>query len=214
MNELIERFLDLPPRQRVMVLVGSVASLFFLYAYFLYWPRSDQIEEEQRQVEDLRRDRDKKVAMVKNLERTRQEVAQLDGDLKTAAAQLPTTKEIPDLLSTISSEGREVGLEIIQFKERPERFEEFYAEVPVDIRVRGSYHQVASFFDKVGHMARIVNVSEVGIKSPAKDPRESANLDTSCAAVTFRFLDDAERERIAKQKEKEKKGGGPKHESN
>jgi type IV pilus assembly protein PilO len=135
-------------------------------------------------------------------------VAQLDGDLKTAAAELPTTKEIPDLLSNISSLGRESGLEIMQFKQRPEQFEDFYAQVPVDIVVRGAYHQVGAFFDKVGRMARIVNVTNVAIKSPTKADSDSVTLDTSCAAVTFRFLDEAERERIAKQKEKEKKEAG------
>ncbi len=210
MNEMLERLLELPPRQRVMLLVGGVALLFFFYAYFLYWPRSAMIADKQQQRDDLKKDRDRKAAMVANLEQARKDVAQLDGDLKTAAAQLPTTKEIPDLLSNISSSGRESGLEIMQFKQRPEQFQDFYAEVPVDILVRGNYHQVAAFFDKVGHMARIVNVSNVGIKRPPKDTGDAVTLDTSCAAVTFRFLDDAERERIAKQKEKEKKEGGAK----
>jgi len=206
MNELLERLLDLPPRQRVLLLVGSVALLFFLYAYFLYWPRSALITEKEQRRADLVRDRDRKAAMVANIERTRKEVAQLDGDLRKAVAQLPDTKEIPDLLSSISSLGRESGLEVIQFRQGPERFEEFYAEVPVDIVVRGTYHQVASFFDRVGHMARIVNVANVNVKGPAKVESESIVLDTSCVAVTFRFLDEAERERIAKQKEKEKGG--------
>jgi type IV pilus assembly protein PilO len=206
MNELLERLLDLPPRQRVLLLVGSVALLFFLYAYFLYWPRSALLTEKDQRRADLVRDRDRKAAMVANIERTRKEVAQLDGDLRKAVAQLPDTKEIPDLLSSISSLGRESGLEVIQFRQGPERFEEFYAEVPVDIVVRGTYHQVASFFDRVGHMARIVNVANVNVKGPAKAESESIVLDTSCVAVTFRFLDEAERERIAKQKEKEKGG--------
>jgi type IV pilus assembly protein PilO len=132
----------------------------------------------------------------------------LDGDLKRAIAQLPDTKEIPDLLSTISSLAREAGLEIIQFKQRPEQYQEFYAAVPVDILVRGAYHQVASFFDQVGRMARIVNVTDVGMKSPQRPQGDSVPLDTSCVAVTFRFLDEAERERLAKQREQEK-GGKP-----
>ncbi|HVO28285.1 MAG TPA: type 4a pilus biogenesis protein PilO [Candidatus Margulisiibacteriota bacterium] len=206
MNDLLERILDLPPRQRVLALVGGVALLFFVYAYFLYWPRSAEIDEKEQHKAELTSDRDRKKAMVANLERTRKEVAQLDGDLRKAVAQLPDTKEIPDLLSSISSLGRESGLEIIQFRQRPEKFEEFYAEVPVDILVKGTYHQVAAFFDKVGHMARIVNVSNVTTKSPAKIEAEAIELDTACVATTFRFLDEAERERIAKQKEKEKGG--------
>jgi type IV pilus assembly protein PilO len=206
MNDLLERILDLPPRQRVLLLVGGVALLFFTYAYFLYWPRSAQIDDKEQRKADLTLDRDRKKTLVANLERTRKEVAQLDGDLRKAVAQLPDTKEIPDLLSSISSLGRESGLEILQFRQRPEKFEEFYAEVPVDILVRGTYHQVAAFFDKVGHMARIVNVTNVNTKSPAKIEGEALELDTACVAVTFRFLDEAERERIAKQKEKEKGG--------
>ena len=64
---------------------------------------------------------------------------ELEGGLKQAVAQLPDTKEIPDLLSGISSMAREAGLEIVQFKQRPEVYKEFYAEVPVEILVRGTY---------------------------------------------------------------------------
>lgn len=204
MNALLERLLELPPRQRVLLLVGGVAFLFFLYAYFLYWPRNALIAAQETQRDQAREERTRKAALVANLDATRADVAQLDGDLKKAVAELPDTKEIPDLLSNISSLGRESGLEIIQFKQRPERFEEFYAAVPVDILVRGTYYQVAAFFEKVGQMARIVNVSDVSIRSAARVNGNTVMLDTSCAAVTFRFLDEAERERIAKQKEKEK----------
>ncbi len=204
MDALLERLLELPPRQRVLLLVGGTAFLFFLYAYFLYWPRNVQIADLETQRDQARQERTRKAALAANLDKTRADVARLEGDLKKAVAQLPDTKEIPDLLSNISSLGRESGLEIIQFKQRPERFEEFYAAVPVDILVRGTYYQVAAFFDKVGQMARIVNVADVSIKSPPRVTGEVVTLDTSCAAVTFRFLDEAERERLAKQREKEK----------
>ncbi len=208
MNALIERLLELPPRQRILAIVGAVAAVVLLYAYFLYWPREAQIEEKTKQVENLRRDRDRKAALVGNIEAARKEVQKLDGDLRAAVAQLPDTKEIPELLSAVSSLGIESGLEIVQFKQREEEYADFYARVPVDIVVRGTFHQVVSFFDKVGRMPRIVNVSEVSIKAPERIEGNEVLLDTSCAAVTFRFLDDAERERLAKQREREK-GGKP-----
>lgn len=206
MNDLLERIFELPARQRMLILVGGVALVFLAYAYFLYWPLSADIAARERQRDDLVHDRTRKLALVANLDRARADVARLNGDLRAALAQLPDTKEIPDLLSSISSLGRESGLEIIQFKQRPEQFEDFYAAVPVDILVRGAYTQVAAFFDKVARMARIVNVTNVAIKSAAKADGDVVPLDTSCAAVTFRFLDEAERARIAKQKEKEKAG--------
>jgi type IV pilus assembly protein PilO len=203
MNQLLERLLELPPRQRILLLVGSVAFLFFAYGYLIYSPRSAAIVEKERTQDGLRHERDRKAALAADLDRARAEVVKLNGDLRAAIAQLPDTKEIPDLLSNVSSLGRESGLEIIQFKQRQEQFEDFYAAVPVDILVRGTYSQVATFFDKVSRMARIVNVTNVAIKGAAQPQGEGVTLDTSCAAVTFRFLDEAERERIAKQKEKE-----------
>jgi type IV pilus assembly protein PilO len=208
MNELLERFLELPPRQRALLLGTGLLLLFFFYGYFWYAPRNAMIAQKEAQRDQLQKDRDRKAALVANLAHTRAEVARLTGDLKTAAAQLPTTKEIPDLLSNVSSLGRESGLDIVQFRQRPEQLKDFYAEVPVDIVVRGTYNQVVAFFDKVAHMARIVNVTDVNIKSPPTiaDP---VTLDTACTAVTFRFLDEAERARIAKQKALQKKGGKP-----
>jgi type IV pilus assembly protein PilO len=204
MNELLDRLFELPPRQRLLLLAGSVGVLLFAYMYFLYWPRSEQITQLEQQRDQVRLDRDRKAKMLANLDETRKQVADLEAELKMAVAQLPDTKEIPDLLSTVSSLGRESGLEIIQFKQRPEQYEEFYAVVPVDIAVRGTYNQIASFLDSVGQMARIVNVTDVHMKSPPKLEGAVVPLDTSAVAVTFRFLDEAERERIAKQKEKEK----------
>lgn len=204
MNEYVERFFDLPPRRRLLLLIGTVGILMFLYLYFSFWPRSERVTSLELQRDQVQADRDRKAKMLANLEETRKQVAELEAELKMAVAQLPDTKEIPDLLSTVSSLGRESGLEIIQFKQRPEQYEEFYAVVLVDITVRGTYNQIATFVDSVGHMARIVNVSDVHMKSPPKLEGNLVALDTSAVAVTYRFLDDAERERIAKQKEKEK----------
>ena len=209
MNEYIERLLDLPPRQRLLLLIGVMVALLGSYAFFVFMPRSERIVALEQQREQVQRDRDRKAALLANLEQTRQEVASLDAELRLAVAQLPDTKEIPDLLSTISSLGREAGLEITQFKQRPEQYEEFYAAVPVDIVVRGTFHQVAAFLDSVARMARIVNIADVHMKAPPKIENSSVELETTAVAVTFRFLDEAERERIAKQREKEKKSPSP-----
>jgi type IV pilus assembly protein PilO len=73
------------------------------------------------------------------------------------------------------------------------------------VLVRGGYHQVATFFDRVGQLDRIVNVSEISMKSPKLEGR-SLVVETACSAVTFRFLDEAERARVAREKaEQEKK---------
>ena len=207
MNELFDRIMDMPVRQRVLLLVGSVFLLFFLYGYLLYLPRNAEIEEKDENLVALEKDRDRKAALVANLPQLRQEVADLNAALKKAVAQLPDTKEIPDLLSGISAVARESGLEIQQFRQKSENYQDFYAEVPVEILVKGTYWQVEQFFKKVADLTRIVNVGDIGIKAPTLIENDPVQLQTSCAATTFRFLDEEERERIKKEREKKAKEG-------
>jgi type IV pilus assembly protein PilO len=206
MTELFDRILDMPVRQRVLLLVAIVFLVFGGYAYLIYWPRADEITEKEQTVESLRQDRDRKAALVANLAQAKLDVAELNAALKHAIAQLPDTKEIPDLLSGISAVAREAGLEIQQFKQKPEVYQDFYAEVPVEILVRGAYWQVESFFQRVSDLTRIVNVGNIGIKAPPLIESDPVKLQTSCAATTFRFLDEEERARIAKEREKKKEG--------
>ena len=206
MNELFDRIMDMPVRQRVLLLVGSVFLLFFLYGYLLYLPRNAEIEEKEENLVALEKDRDRKAALVANLPQLRQEVADLNAALKKAVSQLPDTKEIPDLLSGISAVARESGLEIQQFRQKQETYQDFYAEVPVEILVKGSYWQVEQFFKKVADLTRIVNVGDIGIKAPTLIENDPVQLTTSCAATTFRFLDEEEREKIRKEREKKEKG--------
>src|SRR5262245_17951017 len=159
MNQLVERILEMPARQRTMLLVGAVGLLFYAYASLLYWPRSTEIEEKQNQLVALKADRDRKAKLAANLEEARQAVDELKGALKEAIAQLPDTKEIPDLLSNVSDAGRASGLEVVQFRQKPEQYQDFYAEVPVEILVRGTYFEVEAFLERVAKLTRIVNVS-------------------------------------------------------
>lgn len=206
-DRIFDRIMDMPIRQRVLLLGGSVFLLFFAYGYLLYLPRNADIQMKETNLVALRQDRDRKLALVADLPRARQQVAELTAALKEAVAQLPGTKEIPDLLSGISAVARESGLEIQQFRQKPENFQEFYAEVPVEILVRGTYWQVEAFLKRVSDLTRIVNVSDIGIKAPALIENDPVRLQTACAATTFRFLDEAERQRLAK--EREKKEGKP-----
>jgi type IV pilus assembly protein PilO len=208
MRDYIERFFELETRQRIMVCALAVVLVSTGYWYFVYAGRSAEMAETMQKIENLREQRDTKQKLVANIDDARAAVRELQASVNQAEVQLPDKKEIPDLLSAISSAGRESGLEVMLFRQKPERFQDFYAEVPVDVLVRGNYHQVATFFDRVGQLARIVNVSDISMKEP-KDENGTMIIDTSCSAVTFRFLDEAERERVAKQKaEAAKKEGG------
>lgn len=205
MNDLMDRFFDLERRQRLIVSAVAVLLVFGVYYWLVYSGRRTEMVETQAKIADLREQKDRKEKLIANLAQTREQVRELTAQVREAEVRLPDQKEIPDLLSSVSSAGRESGLEIMLFRQKGERFQDFYAEVPVEVLVRGNYHQVATFFEKVSRLDRIVNVSDIAMKGP-QDDSVGLIVDTSLSAVTFRFLDEAERERIAKEKaEKEKK---------
>ncbi|OGP53470.1 MAG: hypothetical protein A2X89_02135, partial [Deltaproteobacteria bacterium GWD2_55_8] len=162
-------------------------------------PRSDEISKLTQEVESQRNERDKKKKEAANIPKLKEQMARLDGRLKEAVAQLPDRKEIPDLLSSISNKVKESGLDILIFRPRAENIQEFYAEIPVDIVVRGGFHNVATFFDEVGRFNRLVNIANIELRNP-KAKEDQVIMDVSTVATTFRFLDEAERGKIAAER--------------
>jgi type IV pilus assembly protein PilO len=204
MNDLLERLFALSPQMRLGVYIGSTLLLALIYWNFFYSPMSAALQEKTGRVQDLETQHSKKTRMVAQLEALRKEVKELDGKLREAIAQLPDQKEIPDLLSTVSSLGRESGLEILLFRQKPEVLQDFYAEVPVEMLMKGTYAQLDEFFAKVGKLNRIVNVKDISMKTPVVTEGRVL-LSTNCNAVTFRFLSEEERARIAAERAKKER---------
>lgn len=196
MNAILDRILDLPRTQKIAILVAIIVGLLALDYTSLYAPRSERITELTEQVHSLSTEREKKAKLAADLPKLKQLHEQLDGLLKQAITQLPERREIPDLLSNISTKAKESGLEIVIFRPRPENAKDFYAEIPVDITVRGGFHHVAMFFDEVSRLSRLVNLTNIDMKSP-KPEGERVVMEVSTLATTFRFLDDAERSKAA-----------------
>lgn len=199
MNELFERLFELEGPRRIAVYGGLVAVILGLYWYFFFAPSQALIDERTKLVEDKQTEKSTKTRMIARLPQIQEEVKHLEAQLRAALSQLPDQKEIPELLSTVSTVGREAGLEILVFRQRPENLKDFYAEVPVEMVMRGNYRQVTSFLDAVGKLNRIVNVTNISLKNPIIRP-DGVIIDTSCTSVTFRFLSEEERAKIAAQK--------------
>ena len=195
MSEWLERFLELESKQKLAILAG--VPLLVLVAFFLLvlGPRMARTAEMNQRIEGMLEDRARKQAETADLEERARQVAALDRDLTLAMTQLPDEKELPDLLSAISNLGRESGLDILVFRQRPETYQQFYARVPVEMEVRGTYHQVAGFLDRVGRLDRIVNVSDIVVTDPEPEDGEML-LRANTRVTTFRFLDEAERKQL------------------
>jgi type IV pilus assembly protein PilO len=201
LNQILDAILERSTAQKVAILGVSVILIAALYYSFLFSPKADELAKLADSVEIARNEKTVKTQKAANLSRLRQDLQRLDAELKKAIAQLPEKKEIPELLSSISSKAQQSGLDVLLFRPRPESYQEFYAEVPVDITVKGNFHNTVNFFDDVGRMERLVNIDNIGFKNPTVSG-DSVVLETTSVATAFRFLDEAERKKVAEEKAK------------
>lgn len=201
MNQLIDKILELPKLQKIAILAVVIILAAALYYSFMHVPLGDQIAKLDDSVEIAKNEKLTKLQKAASLPRLRQDLARLDLELKRAVAQLPDRKEVADLLSSITAKAQSAGLDVLVFRPRAETLQEHYAEVPVDITVKGNYHEMIDFFDNVGRLDRLINIDNIGFKNPTVNG-DRVFVETTTVATAYRFLNEAERKKVAEEKAK------------
>jgi type IV pilus assembly protein PilO len=194
MNPQVEKILKLPLYQRVLILVVFLSLLVGAFVYFIYNPAREDLAQKQKQNDKLLVELQESRRIANNLPRFKAEYEAMKEQLDLALNELPNKKEIPSLLRNIAGLARDNGLEVLQFKPENESPKNFYAEVPVSLDLKGSYHQMALFCQAVSNMARIVNIKDIKLGKP-KQEDGSTLLSISCRAVTYRFLETSSAEK-------------------
>lgn len=204
MHPIIENFLD----RSTLHKAGIVAILALVCGGSFYQFMLSPYLEEQAQLTENRTTLEQQLAtekrIAKNLPKYEQEVKELEVRLRLALQELPDRKQIDQLLAGVSDLARKAGLEVTLFKPESVVPRDFYEEVPVAMTVEGSYHQVATFFDEVGRMDRIVNIRGIEMVNSKSGDKEMS-LKANCSAVTYRFLDESERAKLNAQDQSKKK---------
>ena len=170
-------------------ILGIIILLIVLVlGQYLLLPAYEKLDAKDQEYTKLEQDLNEKKRVAQDPKVFEAKLESVKRDLEIKKAQLPDKKEIPQLLTTISSLGKESGLSFLLFRPKPEVPKEFYAEIPVEIKVEGGYQEVASFFSRVGNLDRIVNITNVIMEKP-KDQGGKMILTTSCLATTFMFIE-------------------------
>ncbi len=159
------------------------------YVYFFYTPMSKSLTAVRDQQHNLERKLREVQAVAGNLESYQQKIADLEEQLAIALRQLPNSKELPVLLTDISSLGKNAGLDFKAFRPSTEVRKDFYAEVPIEIEFIGNFHEVVRFFDEVSRLPRIVNVGKLEVEIGHEDT-VTTTLRVKGEARTFRFLEE------------------------
>ena len=176
-------------------------------AYFVFWQsQTEQIEKGRQDVEKQKETFLEKKKLAVNLEAYKQQRAEIEQSFGALLKQLPNKSEMDALLIDINQAGLGRGLAFELFKPaEKENFTEFYAELPVHIKVTGNYHDLGAFASDVAKMPRIVLLTDLKIDPPSKE----GTLAMEAVAKTYRYLDEEE---VTKQKKaaKEKAAKGAK----
>jgi type IV pilus assembly protein PilO len=175
-----------PVRQAMAPAIGLLVLAAYLYLFL--FPANAELEGLRGQAKAKQIELSKAESVAENLPAFEKQLKNLEAELKVALRQLPDSKEIPGLLTDISTLGKNAGLDIKKFKPNDEIPRGFYAEVPLEIAFTGTFHQVVTFFDLVAKLPRIVNVGELLIEIE-KENAEETTLKVTGKATTFRFID-------------------------
>jgi type IV pilus assembly protein PilO len=197
MDKLIERIVKAP----VGAKIGVVAALLVLVTALNYFvlgmdfgasvsDTEDKIRQAAKEQQQLDKEYIEKTAIANNLNQFRREKELLEQQLTEALAELPEEKRIEDLLQLFEDRALKAGLKIGSIEPKPPAPERFYAKIPIPMTVSGNYHEIATFFDSLGRMRRIVNVSEVSLGEP-KDVNGKIVLNGKFIVTAFMFVDPA-----------------------
>ena len=187
-----------PIAPRVLLALG-VSLAVVVVAWFLYL--SSKFEERDtlaQQEVTLRDEYRMKIAQAINLEELQRQRLQADKYVELLEKQLPSRAEMAALLSDITQAGVGRGLQFELFKPGQVAVKDYYAELPIDIKVSGSYHDIGSFASDMANLPRIVTLNNMKIESA------NGTLMLDAVAKTFRYLDPDELQAQRETKKKEK----------
>jgi type IV pilus assembly protein PilO len=168
--------------------------------------QSDQLQSERDTEPNLKQEYRGKVAQAVNLGELRKQRVQVEEYVKQLEKQLPGKAEMDALLSDINQAGLGRGLEFELFRPGQVSVKDYYAELPISIKVSGRYHDIGSFTADIANLSRIVTLHNLVIASSKEAKDAQGTLFMEATARTYRYLDPAELESIRAEKAKQKKG--------
>lgn len=190
------------PKKYKMIIMASVCVLLFaaLFATLLMPKFKEKktvatelttVEQDLRKLNDIRN----------NMDKTRQEYAQLQDRLQQVLSQMPEQKDIPNLLRQVSSVSHETGARIRYFEPKAVQAKEFYSELPFELRYTGGYHNMGYFFDGIRKLERIVHVTSFSLEAKTVTATKVI-LEGNCMAKTYVYAQGQAQKQKGKEAQK------------
>lgn len=169
---------------------GSIlicGGILFAGYWFLIKGEIEELKQAERQEQSLKKTFLEKKELAVNLPAYRKQMEEIQESFGVLLRQLPNRTEVPELLIDITQAGLGRGLQFVQFQPQNKRMADFYAILPINLQVVGSYHQFAEFVSDLAALPRIVTLGNIEIKSS-----KGGQLQMSAISQTYHYLDDEE----------------------
>lgn len=187
---------NLPSAVKAVLLAGLFLLLLAMGYYLLWSSAWTALEEAQAREQQLRTVFSAKKSQAINLARYQQQMAEIELSFGAMLKQLPDRSQMDGLLTDINQAGLGRGLEFDLFKPGQETQAEFYAQMPISIKVQGTYHELGAFATDISKLSRIVTLNDVVITNPNKAAGKESKAKTGdvilimeAVAKTYRYLD-------------------------
>lgn len=200
-NPVFDKLEQLSKIQRIAICAGLLIIFIGAFVYFSYLPKLKKIDQLKNNLSKIEKELEVAKKNARQLNAYRKKMQDAEEQFKIVMRALPENEEIPTLLTGISKSGKDAGLNFLLFQPKPDVKKDFYAEIPVAMKVTGDYHGVATFFENVAELNRIVNIRDIYM-TPDKD---GTSLTTTCTAVTYKFIEAAETQKKTSKKSNRKK---------
>jgi type IV pilus assembly protein PilO len=210
MSNILDQIRDLDPndvgRWPLAARVGAIAVMFLVaviaMAYFLAWkPKKPELDAARAEEINLLGTLEGKARKAANLDAYKAQLQEMEQSFGAMLRKLPNKTEVPNLLIDISQQGSGAGLEQKLFQPGGQVTKDFYAELPIKMRLTGSFHAIGAFVSGIAALPRIVTLHDVDITAVGKD-KGSDQLQLDVTAKTYRYLDEEEQAAVDSSKAK------------
>ena len=170
------------------IFVGLIVIISGAYWYFFWSPNNQQLTNLQSSLQTKRKKLTELENIKKDLPKFIAENERLEKEFKIASLKLPKEEEIPALINSVYSDISASGLEPVVFAPKAQANKDIYAEIPIEMKVKGTYFELANFFDRISRLPRIVNVRDLNLTRSKDSDVKNIQLDADFSTVTFRLL--------------------------
>lgn len=193
-----------PAAPKAAILLVLLLLILAIGWYFVWSDQLADLDSKQREEETLKQQYLEKKAQAVNLDLYVQQLAEIDRSFGALLKQLPNKSEIESLLIEVNQAGLGRGLQFELFRPGQEQLKDFYAELPIAVKINGNYHDFGAFSADIAKLPRIVTLNNISL-SPVK---EGGLLSLEATTKTFRYLDDEEIAAQKREQEKQKQAQG------